>query len=564
MGLTPFPHGISSFGVPVIPGYGGLSFTGNVYWVDSGNSSASDNTSSGSFDMPFRTIDYAVGRCTASNGDVIFVKEGHVETVIGAGGLDLDVAGITIVFLGEGANKAYVTFTTDVSADMDIDAASITLVNPKFVAGIDALTGPIDVNAADFKIINGEYHDGTAIDTTDCIVATSAAVRLKIHGWKYYKGTEAGTEKESHIQLNGVDDAELFDIDIFGAFNAGNIECDTDEWLNMRMKNITLVNTDTDPSPCIVGDANMTGVAENVKCRVASGTTFVSNVGKMSWGADCEGFSTDGYAGEPIGTALATGLEGKIDVIDGYHDVPTADAATNTTMRDVVGNKTDAAVGTGTTTKTLMAYTKGILEDTGTTLPALYTVPTADATTNTNERDVIGNKTDAAVGAVTTTKSLMGYLKGVLNAVTAGTLSVQERVALSATAVMVNGDTIFTVAGGPIEIVGLWSECVTANDGTASTLQYSVTHATLGDVTISGASGSLASVAAGSHVTLQSTALNTAALLSTEGATIHATGPSKILMQPGAIKVVIGVGSTTGTWKHYLRYKPMAVGVTVV
>jgi hypothetical protein len=158
----------------------------------------------------------------------------------------------------------------------------------------------------------------------------------------------------------------------------------------------------------------------------------------------------------------------------------------------------------------------------------------------------------------------MGYLKGVLNAVTAGTLSIQERVAVSATAVMVNGDTIFTVAGGPIEIEGLWSECVTANDGTASTLQYSVTHATLGDVTISNASGSLASVAAGSHVTLQTTALNTPALLSTEGATIHATGPSKILMQPGAIKVVIGVGSTTGTWKHYLRYKPMAVGVTVV
>jgi hypothetical protein len=178
-------------------------------------------------------------------------------------------------------------------------------------------------------------------------------------------------------------------------------------------------------------------------------------------------------------------------------------------------------------------------------------------------RDVVGIKTDAAVYTVGTTKTLVAYLKGVLAAVTAGTQSLQERVAVSATAVMVNGDTIFTVAGGPIEIVGLWSECVTANDGTASTLQYSVTHATLGAVTISGASGSLASVGAGSHVTLQTTALNTAALLATEGATIHATGPSKILMQPGTITIVIGTGSTTGTWKHYLRYKPMAVGVTV-
>lgn len=100
--------------------------------------------------------------------------------------------------------------------------------------------------------------------------------------------------------------------------------------------------------------------------------------------------------------------------IDAFFDVPTADVATNATVRDVVGNKTDAAVGTGTTDKSLMGYTKGILEDTGTTIPALHAIPSANATTNTNARDVIGNKTDTAVGTATTDKSLMGYLKGVL------------------------------------------------------------------------------------------------------------------------------------------------------
>jgi len=191
-------------------------------------------------------------------------------------------------------------------------------------------------------------------------------------------------------------------------------------------------------------------------------------------------------------------------------------------------------------------------------------VPDADVAANSFMQHVVGNKTDAAVYTVGTTKSIIAYLKGILAAVVQGTAALAERVAVSATAVMVNGDTIFTVAGGPIEIVGLWSECITANDGTASTLQYSITHATLGAATISGASGSLASAAIGSHVTLQQTALNTAALLATEGATIYSTGPSRILLQPCAITVVIGTGSTTGTWKHYLRYKPMAVGVTVV
>lgn len=191
-------------------------------------------------------------------------------------------------------------------------------------------------------------------------------------------------------------------------------------------------------------------------------------------------------------------------------------------------------------------------------------VPTADATSNSFMQHVVGNKTDAAVYTVGTTKSLIAYLKGLLNIAISGAYSLQERVAISATAVMVNGDTLFTVAGGPIEVCGLWSECVTANDATASTLQYSITHATLGAATISGASGSLGSAPVGSVVTCQMTALNTAALLATEGATIYSTGPSKILLQPCTITAVIGTGSTTGTWKHYLRYKPMAVGVTVV
>lgn len=396
-------------GAPLLPTPGNV-ITGNVYFVHSTNGSNSNND--GSEASPFASIDYAVGKCTANNGDVIYAMPGHNESVTAAGGLDLDVVGITVVFLGEGTDRAKVTFGTSASADMDIDAANVTLINPKFVAAIDALTGPIDVNASDFKIVNGEYHDAASKNTTDCIVATSAAIRLKIHGWKFYRSDEAGTEKESNIQLNGVDDAELFDIDICGAFNAGNIECVTDEWLNMRMKNVTLVNTDTDPSPCIVGDANMTGVAENVKCRVASGTTYVSNVGKMSWGADCEGFSTDGYAGEPIGTVLATGIEGKIDIIDGYMDVATANTSTNTVMRDVIGNKTDnAASGAVGSSDSIVALVKQIV--TGQiVIDAFHDVPTADTSTNSQMRDVVGNKDDAAAaGAVTTSESIMAYVK---------------------------------------------------------------------------------------------------------------------------------------------------------
>jgi len=52
----------------------------------------------------------------------------------------------------------------------------------------------------------------------------------------------------------------------------------------------------------------------------------------------------------------------QLTVIDALHDVPTADVATNTTVRDVVGNKTDAAVSVVGTTKTIIAYIKSLVQ----------------------------------------------------------------------------------------------------------------------------------------------------------------------------------------------------------
>lgn len=145
----------------------------------------------------------------------------------------------------------------------------------------------------------------------------------------------------------------------------------------------------------------------------------------------------------------------------------------------------------------------------------------------------------------------------------AALLSVADNSAASASAVMVNGNTLFTVAGGPIEILSLVSICQTANDATASTLQYS-SSGTLGTTTqtISGASASLVSATAGTSVILQGTALATAPLVNANAANITANNGS-IVVPAGTIKAVIGVGSTTGTWKHYIRYRPLASGVSV-
>lgn len=142
-------------------------------------------------------------------------------------------------------------------------------------------------------------------------------------------------------------------------------------------------------------------------------------------------------------------------------------------------------------------------------------------------------------------------------------LAIQENVAVTSAAVISNGLTLFNIVGGPVLITGLVSICATANNSTASTLQYSST-GTLGSTsqTISGASASLASATAGTTVTAQFTALSTAPLVNANAANIAGTGLG-IVAPAGSLTAVVGVGSTTGTWTHYLRYKPLAKGATV-
>jgi len=126
---------------------------GDIFFVDSGSATGSDAVGYGKNpDAPFLTIDYAVGRCTASQGDVIYVLPGHAETVSEAGGLDLDVAGITIIGLGNGSLQPTVTLDTANTADVDVDAANITVKGIHFRANFADIVAAIDVNADDFTL----------------------------------------------------------------------------------------------------------------------------------------------------------------------------------------------------------------------------------------------------------------------------------------------------------------------------------------------------------------------------------------------------------------------------
>jgi len=138
--------------------------------------------------------------------------------------------------------------------------------------------------------------------------------------------------------------------------------------------------------------------------------------------------------------------------------------------------------------------------------------------------------------------------------------TVAERSIETVAATMVNGTIVFTITGGPIQIIELLSVCVTANDATASTLQWQSVPTVGSAATITGGSATLASATAGTTVLLSPATLATAPIIVTAangGVQIGANNAQRIIVKDGTLKTVITVGSTTGTWKHYLRYKPL-------
>jgi len=198
-----------------------MAHPGNIWFVDSGASGASDGSGYGrNPDAPFATLDYAIGQCTASNGDTILVMPGHTETLGADSAVDVDVAGLKIIGLGWGASRP--TFNATAAAgDFKLAAASTYIENLLFTGGVDATTGIIEVSAADCTIKNCEFRDVTG-QATDVLTAVNNSDRLVIDGFRVIGAAAAGCN--SAIAIDGCDDLTIKNFDLYGNFAVGGID----------------------------------------------------------------------------------------------------------------------------------------------------------------------------------------------------------------------------------------------------------------------------------------------------------------------------------------------------
>jgi hypothetical protein len=221
-----FANGITVRGMPLLNTY-----PGNVFWVHSGTGS---DGGKGTFDRPYSTIDYAIGRCTASKGDIIVVKAGHTETISAASGIALDVIGVAVIGMGTGTLRPTINFTATAST-LTMSAASCTLYNILLTGGIDAVVSPVVVSASDCAIINCEYRDVTG-QCTDGILTTAGADRLLIDGLRYDGAVAAGTN--AGIAIVGGDGIVIRNLRMDGNFAVGGIDIRTTATTDLEVSEV--------------------------------------------------------------------------------------------------------------------------------------------------------------------------------------------------------------------------------------------------------------------------------------------------------------------------------------
>ena len=223
---TGFANGISIRGVPLLQTHPGL-----VYWVyngttlDTGHKNGSDGNA-GTFNAPFATLDYAIGRCRANKGDIIMIKPGHAETVSSATALALDMAGVAIVGLGIGSNRPTFTLDTATTATVGVTAANMAIQNVVFSANFADIVSVFTLVAAKYFTVNKCDFVATAtnmnfLHVIDTGTVTADADGLSVTNCKWLEpdaatlafalvdGTNAGWEINDNVVVNGAATADV-------------------------------------------------------------------------------------------------------------------------------------------------------------------------------------------------------------------------------------------------------------------------------------------------------------------------------------------------------------------
>lgn len=381
---------------------------GQTWFVDSAN--GNDVNPGYSPRHALQTLTQAIALAAA--GDTIILQKGGSETVTAS--LAVAVAGLKIICKCDNPEQGFTISGAGTLALMTVSAADCHVEGLKFAhtGATGSAAGILTTAAADRLVVKNCVFDDSAITTTFTGLGLSiidAVNAFVVSGciFKDVKFCVKYTIATGVSQIGSLIEKCTFYLGKSAAFGVASALTGTGAVKNAVVRNNLFIESNGDGSPATTawdGTSGANATQGPIKFEAAVDQYVIE--GNTAFTALSDNFENINAINAGAVGLKANNRTGTGTSAGGAPAAPTADSTANATMADAVGNKTDASVNAVGTTKSIIAYVKGCLTN--------LIKPSADGTANATPADVIGDKTDAAVVAVGTTKSLMAYLKGLV------------------------------------------------------------------------------------------------------------------------------------------------------
>ena len=262
--------------------------TGSIFFVDSvtGVNSVGGGRNP---DAPLATLDYAIGLCTASKGDMIYVMPGHSETIAAADGWDADVAGIKIIGLGWGDLRPTFNFTATAS-DVAIGANNVWVENLRFVAGVSAVVRGVNIEGKTGVVFrNCEWYWGgtTGWDFVTALRLAAGSSRLTVDGCKFLAEPAVAGAAQAVYLVGASHNVRVQNSEFMGDHSTACLFGDTTLSQGLMFISNLVHNTDA-AEPYLEVLTGTTGVIADTR-GLASGATVAANAVADAM-AHCENF----------------------------------------------------------------------------------------------------------------------------------------------------------------------------------------------------------------------------------------------------------------------------------
>lgn len=253
------------------------------------NSAGGGSTTSGGLtpETAFTTLDSAINASSAN--DTILLMPGHAETITAADGFDADVAGLSIIGLGENGQRPTFTFTQTAAA-CAIGANNVLLENIRFAAGVSAVVAPLTVEGKTGVVIrNCEFYWGgtTGYDFVDSLILNAGSNRCIIEGCRFL--AEPGVAgAATAIKLSGAShNVKIQNNEFMGDYSTACVNGITTLSQGLMFLRNYVHNTDAG-EPYLEVLTGTTGVISDTR-GLASGATVAANAVADAM-AHCENF----------------------------------------------------------------------------------------------------------------------------------------------------------------------------------------------------------------------------------------------------------------------------------